>query len=189
MNQELEVKFVNVDPDDVRRRLRDKDALAVAPRHTMRRTIMETPEMAKENTWVRIRDEYNRKTLALKRVTDSQSILGTFEAETEISDPLSTISILEQLGLRVVRRQENDREIWQLEQVTVTVDWWPGIPPLVEIEGADETSVYAAAHQLGFDVKLAKFGSIDGIYKAEYGIDILSMPYLVFSGVGDRDAQ
>jgi adenylate cyclase class 2 len=89
--------------------------------------------------------------------------------------------ILQRIGLREVRYQENYREEWRLAQVVFDFDTWRGLSTFVEIEGPDEASVRQAAAAVGLDFALARFGSVDEIYQSEIGRDILAEPTLLFA--------
>ncbi|MFJ9888528.1 hypothetical protein ACIQRW_22030 [Streptomyces sp. NPDC091287] len=69
----------------------------------------------------------------IKQVTDSTTIDGTTEIETEVSDPHAMAEILRTIGLRVVRYQENYREEWRLGEVAFDFDTWPRA--LAEVPG------------------------------------------------------
>ncbi|WP_228815390.1 CYTH domain-containing protein [Nocardia puris] len=88
--------------------------------------------------------------------------------------------ILTAIGLTQTRYQENYREEWSLGDVVFDLDTWPDLPTFLEVEGPDESSVRRAAADLGLDYSQAKFGSVDTIYLAELGRDILSEPTLLF---------
>ena len=135
---------------------------------------------------MRLRDEGARSTLTLKQVTDATTIDGTTEIETEVADLHAMAEILRSLGMREVRYQENYREEWRLGEVAFDFDTWPDLPTFVEIEGPDEASVRQAAAMLGLDYSMARFGSVDEIYRSESGRDILAEPTLLFADV-DKD--
>ena len=55
------------------------------------------------------------------------------------------------------------------------------MPPFLEVEGPDEAAVRQAALMIGLDFADATFGSVDEVYLATLGRDILAEPRLVFS--------
>ena len=155
-------------------------AVRAFPRTLLTRKIFENDAL-ESGAWVRLRDEGTRSTLTLKQVTDSTTIDGTTEIETEVTDLQAMSEILQRIGLREVRYQENYREEWHLAQVIFDFDTWPGLPTFVEIEGPDEGSVRQAAVAVGLDFGAARFGSVDEIYQSEIGRDILAEPTLLFA--------
>lgn len=180
MKHEYEAKFLSVDSAALQAKLAALGAVRAFPRTLLTRKIFENDAL-EGGAWVRLRDEGTRSTLTLKQVTDSTTIDGTTEVETEVADPRAMSEILSRLGLREVRYQENYREEWRLGKVLFDFDTWPGLPTFVEIEGPDEASVRQAATTLGLDYALARFGSVDEIYLSEMGRDILAEPTLLFN--------
>ncbi|EFL15977.1 class IV adenylate cyclase [Streptomyces sp. C] len=186
MKHEYEAKFLAVDVADLQDRLTKLGADQAFPRTLLTRKIFENDNLD-GGAWLRLRDEGSRSTLTLKQVTDSTTIDGTTEIETEIADLHAMADILRRLGLSEVRYQENYREEWRLGEVAFDFDTWPDLPTFVEIEGPDEASVRQAAALLELDYAEARFGSVDEIYKSEAGRDILAEPTLLFSDAEKAD--
>ena len=185
MKHEYEAKFLAIDSTGLQVRLTALGAVRAFPRTLLTRKIFEN-DAHKGGAWVRLRDEGTRSTLTLKQVTDSTTIDGTTEVETEVADLRAMSEILSRIGLREVRYQENYREEWRLGRVVFDFDTWPGLPTFVEIEGPDEPSVRQAAAAVGLDYAQARFGSVDEIYKSETGRDILAEPTLLFANANDN---
>ncbi|MFJ3435620.1 class IV adenylate cyclase [Streptomyces cyaneofuscatus] len=185
MKHEYEAKFLAVAVDGLQAKLRALGAVQAFPRTLLTRKIFENDAL-EGGAWVRLRDEGTRSTLTLKQVTDSTTIDGTTEIETEVSDLHVMAEILRNVGLREVRYQENFREEWRLGEVVFDFDTWPDLPTFVEIEGPDEASVRQAAALLDLDYTEGRFGSVDEIYKSEADRDILAEPTLLFA---DADKQ
>ncbi|SEO49377.1 class IV adenylate cyclase [Actinacidiphila rubida] len=180
MKHEYEAKFLAVDVDDLQAKLSAMGAVRAFDRTLLTRKIFESDALD-GSQWVRLRNKGTRTTLTLKQVTDADSIHGTTEIETDVSDLGAMAEILTNLGLREVRYQENYREEWQLGDIAFDFDTWPDLPTFLEIEGPDEQSVRQAAGHLGLDYDQARFGSVDAIYKSEAGRDILAEPTLLFA--------
>lgn len=185
MKHEYEAKFLSIESTALQAELAALGAVRAFPRTLLTRKIFEHDAL-ETGAWVRLRDEGTRSTLTLKHVADTATINGTTEVETEVGDLGAMSEILNRLGLREVRYQENYREEWRLGRVVLDFDTWPGLPTFVEIEGPDEASVREAAAALGLDYASARFGSVDEIYKTEVGRDILAEPTLLF-GSEERD--
>ncbi len=177
MKHEYEAKFLSVDVDGLRAKLTELGAVQAFPRTLLTRKLFENGALER-GAWVRLRDDGSRSTLTVKQVTDSTSIDGTTEIETEVADLHAMAEILTLIGMTEIRYQENFREEWHWGEIAADFDTWPGLPTFVEIEGPDEVSVRRAAVALGLDYSLARFGSVDEIYKSELGRDILAEPTL-----------
>lgn len=176
---EYEAKFLEIDADAVRDRLRAVWARQAFDKTMFTRLIFENDAVQGEQ-WLRLRDEGGKTTLTLKQVSDATRINGTTEIEIEVSDLACTAELLAALGLRQVRYQQNYREEWQLDDVIYDFDYWPDLPTFLEIEAGSAEAVRKAVATLGLDYDRARFGSIDLIYKSEQGRDILTEPTLLF---------
>jgi adenylate cyclase class 2 len=167
MNTEIEAKFVNVNHDDIRSKLKVLGAELECPMRNMRRVVIHTPEMTKKNAFIRIRDEGHRTTITYKQF-DKDSIDGAKEYETVIGSFDGIVNIFKESGLDYDTYQESKRENWRLGDVEVMLDEWPWLKPYIEIEGPAETKVKELANQLGFDWNDAYFGGVANIYFNQY---------------------
>ena len=171
MKVEIEAKFLNVDIEDIRNRLRAAGATLEHPMRDMRRALIEEPHHAAERMFIRIRDEGDKVTLTLKKKTKSlheSTIDSTYEIETTVGDFETTVELFKVAGWHYTTYQESRRETWGLDGVEIVIDEWPWIKPYIEIEAESEDAVRAVATTLGFDWKDARFGSVDIIYTKVY---------------------
>lgn len=184
MKTEIEAKFLNVDFEVLRQKLRKRGAQLEQPMRLMRRVIIEPPELAARDAFVRVRDEGDKVTLTYKHFHDYKALAGVKEIELTISDFDAMISIFEQLGLSYKSFQESKRETWRLGDVEVVLDEWPWLNPYIEIEGEKEEHVKEAAAQLGFDWEDAIFGSVTVAYQHQYpksqSHQLINIPRIVF---------
>ena len=67
MKTEIEVKFCDVDINDIRDRLQRAGAVCEQPMRLMRRALIEEPHHAAEHAFLRVRDEGDKVTLTFKR--------------------------------------------------------------------------------------------------------------------------
>lgn len=168
---EVEVKFTDVDIEDVRTRLKQAGASLEQPMRAMRRVLIEEPQHAADHSFIRIRDEGDKTTLTFKRHTHADgpaTVDSVHELETTVGDFDTTVAIFAEAGWKYTTFQESKRETWRLDDVEVVIDSWPWIKPYIEIEGSDEAAVRRAAERLGFDWSSAMFGSVDVIYQRDY---------------------
>ena len=171
MDAEIEVKFLDVDIENVRTRLQDAGAVLEQPMRLMRRALIEEAHHAAENSFIRVRDEGDKVTLTFKRRTKSDaetSIDSTKEIETTVGDFDKTVTIFAEAGWNYTTLQESRRETWRLDDAEVVIDEWPWIQPYIEIEAASEYVVKRVAQALGFDWKDAVFGSVDVVYQRDF---------------------
>lgn len=171
METEWEAAFWPISKDDVRERLTKAGASRIYPERLMRRVNLYPPdeEFAK-HAWVRVRDEGDRITMAIKAVAGA-TMEGQKEAEVTVNDFETARSILRALGCRDKNYQETKRELWELDGTDITIDEWPFLDPFVEIEGHSEDQVKAVSEKLGFTWSEAYFVSADKLYAKQYGVE------------------
>lgn len=171
MKTEIEVKFLGVDHDVLRARLKKIGAECVHPMHELQRVNMDFADrrLEKAGGWVRIRTNGSKTALTYKQL-ESWTLHGVKEVEVEVSDFAETQKLLEAIGLVVGSYQETKRETWHCKGAEVVLDIWPWVRPFVEIEGGSEESVRQIATELGLDWKDGVFGSVEPVYIAEFNI-------------------
>ncbi|HSW81337.1 MAG TPA: class IV adenylate cyclase [Candidatus Saccharimonas sp.] len=173
MQTEIEVKFLSIDHQAMRKKLQAAGGTCQVPMRLMRRTILDFPDLRLEKTndgYVRVRDEGDRATLTYKQFGVELSINSAKEIETTVGDYATTIELLKAIGLEVKSEQETKRETWHLDDCEVVLDEWPWLKPYIEIEGESETALKAAAKKLGLNWADAVTGSVTVAYRAEYDI-------------------
>jgi adenylate cyclase, class 2 len=170
MKTEIEVKFIAVDIDDVRQRLKKLGAECEQPMRLMRRVLIEQPDHEANHSFIRIRDQGDKITLTFKRRAkrSPDKIDDTKEIEVEVGNFEDTVELFKEAGWPHKTYQENRRETWMLDGAEVVIDEWPWLSPQIEIEAEDEATVRAAAAKLGFDWNDAFYGHIDDVYETEY---------------------
>lgn len=182
METEYEAKFLNVDKDEVRARLKSVGATLERAEFLQRRWVLDLPgEKNTREAFVRVRDEGGILTLTWKDYPGG-IINHPKEIEIEVSDFNKTVELLEQLGCTARSYQENHRELWHLDDSKITIDSWPFVEPFVEVEGADESTVERSVKKVGFDWSAAVFSGVNRVYKMKYGdhVMIREMPKLTF---------
>jgi len=170
MKTEIEVKFINIDIEAMRQKLKEVGAHLEQPMRLMRRVLIEQPEHEAVHSFIRIRDQGDKVTLCYKRreAKDGFKIDDTVEIEVEVSDFDTTVELFKEAGWPPKTYQENRRETWNLEDAEIVIDEWPWMPPQIEIEGPTEQAVRAVAEKLGLMWSEARLGHIDQIYQEYY---------------------
>ena len=167
MNTEIEVKFVNINHDDIRDKLRKLGGVLEQPMRLMRRVTIDSKVMKPKNAFLRVRDEGHRTTLTYKQFT-TLSVDGAKEIEIIVSDFQATVDLLAAAGLPYSSFQESKRETWKLGSTEIVLDMWPWLNPYIEIEGESEKLVREVAASLGLDWKNAVFGDVMAAYRMQY---------------------
>lgn len=171
MAVELEAKFLRVDPDSVRDRLREVGAIRVYAERLMCRKTYDFPDrrLGAQNAWVRVRDEKDRVTMSYKRVAEL-SLQGMEEVMIQVDSFDHAGDFLKAIGLEQKSIQESRRETWEFQFCEITIDWWPWVPPFVEVEGPSEEAIRAVSEQLGFDWSKKCHGGIEVVYEDFYEV-------------------
>src|SRR6056297_1632085 len=169
MAQEIEAKFLNVDHDGLRLKLKESGAEQEFAMRNYRRVMFDhEDERFQKNDHsrrLRVRDEGDRVMLNFK---SRSSTVYDNETEVEVSSFEDTVALLKSAGFVDFSYQESRREMWLLDGCEVCLDEWPWIPTYVEIEGPNEEVIKKVAAILGFDWSDAAFGSVDRAYQSEY---------------------
>ncbi len=168
MKDEIEVTFLEIDIDDIRKKLKEIGAQHEGEHHS-RRKLFDYPglPLEKQDSWLRLRDNGGKVTLTFKKVVDGVMK----EAEIIVSDFDTTADILTLVGLSVKRYEENKREEWVLGEYIFDIDTWPLLPTYVEIEGPSLEGIQNIVEKLGFDwVKRVEASPLK-VY-AHYGYDL-----------------
>ena len=167
MNTEIEVKFLHVNHEEVRAKLREAGAVCEKPMRLMRRVTFDSAAMKAKNGWIRVRDEGDKITIGYKQ-TDSLDIDGTKEIETVVGDFEAAVAIFKQLEIDGGSFQESKRESWRFGEVQIELDEWPWLDTFIEIEAPSEKQVGDVAAKLGFDMKNAVSGDVMVAYRDQY---------------------
>jgi adenylate cyclase class 2 len=173
--EEIEAKFLDVDVEDLREKLKSLGAHLVGS-YDYRRKLFDYPDYRLDNThaWIRLRDEGEHVTLTYKERLGAGEgqfgDLGMKEIEVIVSDFDQTESFLKAIGLIEKRYEENRRERWVWDGIVFDIDTWPLIPTYLEIEGSSWEAVEKAAFALGLSWETHMRSSANQVFK-KYGLD------------------
>jgi len=138
--EEIEVKFLNIDPDLIENRLKEVGAKKVFERFYKRKAF-DYPDLRldKAGAWIRLRDEGDKITLAFKQrigmAADAKSNdKGMEEIEVEVDDFEKTANLLLKAGFIEKHYAENKRIRYQLNDIEFDIDFYPQLEPYLEIE-------------------------------------------------------
>jgi adenylate cyclase class 2 len=182
-NLELEAKFININKDEVRKKLLDCGGVLIKPEFLQKRVVFYFPKGHEiDGGWVRVRDEQDKLTMSIKIVSGS-GINDQKEVSLKIDNFEEAEKFLKMLGCTRKSFQENKRELWNVGDVEIMIDEWPFVEPFVEVEGDSEEKIKDVAAKLGFKYEDALFGSAAVITQRNYGLSqdkINSIPEIYF---------
>ena len=98
------------------------------------------------------------------------SIQWQKEIELIIDSYDNAVNLLKTIGAQEKAVQETMREIRELDNVKIMIDWWPFLNPVIEIEWNSELQVKWICEKLEFNWNNAIFDSIDYVYSEKYNI-------------------
>lgn len=170
MKIEYEATFLDIDKEEISGRLKKVGAKLVKPEFLQKRRVFDFPQGKEvKGGFVRVRDESDKVTLTVK-IVDGNKITDQKETEIVVNNFDDTVSILETIGCRSMTYEESRRELWRVDDTDITIDTWPFLGVIVEVEGKSEEAVQIVAEKLGFNWQDAKFCTIGTLYKEKFGM-------------------
>ena len=175
---EIEIKFLAVNPSAIEAKILLLGAKKVYD-HVFEEWIFKKPEWQDYRGRVRIRAEKDKITIAYKETTKKTSE-GNIEIEFTVSDKEQAVAFLEKLDVPLARHQQKRRIHFLLGSVEIDIDFWPKIPPMIEIEGKRLEELENVAKQLGFAMKdMCTLDALQ-IIQDVYHVDLTNVKEYVF---------
>ena len=174
--REREVKVLNIDKDEIEKKLIDVGAILLKDEEqTNIRFDTELDFLKKQyNGYLRIRITKNllngdtKNTLTFKKSVSRGKLRVNEETETEISNSEETIKILQFLGYNKKRPGYKHRRSYSYENITYEIDTWDKetySKPYLEIEMSSEEELEKAIELLNLDRNQITTKSIDELRK------------------------
>src|SRR3989338_8020541 len=176
--EEFEIKFLEVDVPELEKKLLAIGAKKVGE-FDYERAMFDYPDwrLDKNHAWLRLRTDGKKTTLTFKKRTGVKSNDGSIpddgmqENEVELDDYKKAFQIFESLGFIVKLAVKNKRVKYEKKNVAYDIDFYPRIPPFVEIESDSLGAVKDAARGLGFEPSVGLICSPTQVYN-KYGINL-----------------
>lgn len=174
--EEIEVKFLNIDPVLIENKLKEIGAKKVFEKLYKRR-VFDYPDLRldKAGAWLRLRDEGDKITLTFKQrigmgKNAESNDKSMEEIEVEVNDFEKTAQMLLRAGFIEKHYVENKRIRYQLDDIEFDIDFFPGLEPYLEIEAVSWEKIDEAIALLGFNKEDKKIFSTYQIYELK-GVD------------------
>ncbi len=168
MKTEYEVRILDIDVEDIKKRL--EEIKATWEWDLLQRRYVYDFNPKQNGKWIRLRTNGKDTTLTIKDVVSSK-IDGTRELEVGVDDFEKTNLILKELGYTPKGYQENRRCQYKYKGIEIDIDYWPRIPTYLEIEGSSEEEVMDIVKLLGFNEDDVTAKDVESIY-LDYGINL-----------------
>ena len=186
MSVEIEAKFLEVDINDLRSKIKKLGGKKIHKMVMYKRFIYHLHD-PKEKGYIRTREENGKVTITLKKYPADSKYATEFEIALEKGSTIEDAKkILEAQGYKLKAYQESLREKWSLSGCPeIAIDTLPGIPTYVELECKNENEIKKLSKLLGFDMKNAKYGPYTNEYMSYYGdsVNINYVPSLTFKNI------
>ena len=178
--EEFEIKFLEVDVPKLEKKLLETGAEKIGE-YDYSRMLLDYPDfrLNENHSWLRLRTNGKETTLAYK--ADIKDKLGVQEIEVVVDDYEKTYKLLKSLGLVVKREEKNKRIRYKKGEAVFDIDFWPGIPPYLEVEANSIKEAREAANELGFNGDKGLICSASAIY-AKYGYNTQDYSSITFEG-------
>ncbi len=163
METEFEVKILDIDVAYVQSKLETIGANMHLGKRKMKRFVYEL-NPPQENVWLMLRDNGKEITVCEKKI-HANTIDGTKQHEKVVGDFYKTHHQILKSGHLLIAYQENERISYMLNGAAIEIDFWPGIPPYLEIEGSSVEEVENMVSQLGYTMKDTTTLGVPDIYK------------------------
>lgn len=182
--QEIEVRFLEINPDNLKSKLKNLRAQDLGEDYFKEILFYHTDPVFSDNQkrMVRIRQNKDGITLTYKHNLE-HSATGTKEIEFSIDNIEKAQMFLEENGWLFSRFVEKKRHSFLLNNVQVDIDFYPKIPPFVEIEGESEEALKETAKLLELDWKDVEFRSSRVFIIENYKIPLDTLKYYTFDKV------
>jgi len=161
--KEVEVKILNINPEEIRNRLLGLGAEKIF-KGPVSTTLFDFPGrlLKKNGGHLRMRRAGKKAELTYKGGKESKQFKKRHEIGTAVEDYDSMSEILKKLGLKEIKSYSKIRESYRLRDMRFDIDIYPkssGVPPLVEVESTEE-GVKEGVSLLGFQMKDTSTASI-----------------------------
>ena len=173
---EFEAKVLDVEPNSLADTIVQLGGRRVG--NVLLRRLVYDIQADDESRWIRLRDNGETVTLTVKEIKHD-GIDGTTETEVVVGEFEAASELLQRMGFEPKSYQENRRASFELAGARLEIDWWPLIPPYLEIEGDSREHVIEVGRTLGIPEDGLTGENTVKVY-AHYGIDLGSIQDLRF---------
>lgn len=169
MSTEYEVKFLDIDVDEIKKKLKQMGATLVHDKIKYTRYAYLLCE-SKIPGYFRVRDEGGNVTMTIKTYENKD-----FPMEYELNTKNTfneCVEFANALGIKQTAYQESFREKYKHELVhELVLDSLPGIPTYLEIDCSSKDNLDKVIEILNLDKTKMRTGAFDKTYEEYYGIE------------------
>jgi adenylate cyclase, class 2 len=175
--EEFEIKFLEVNVPELEKKLLVIGAKKVAE-YEYSIVLFDYPDfrLDKDHSWLKLRTDGKETTVSFKKRIGVKSSDGSIpddgmqEIEIIVDDYKKTYEIFKSTGFIIKREQQKNRIRYKKGDAVFDIDFWPRIPPYIEIESNSLENAKKASQELGFDPAKGLICSASNVY-VKYGIN------------------
>ncbi len=152
--REIEVKILNINVEEIRKKLLELGATKVFEGE-VHAIAFDFPDsrLDQQDCFVRLRKVGDKTELCFKGEKADSKFKSREEIEVNVSEFDETIKILEKIGLKRFHEGRKNRISYKFEGATFELDSWENIPTFLEIEAKTEEEVESFVNKLGFTME------------------------------------
>jgi adenylate cyclase, class 2 len=154
--KEIEVKILDIDVEDIRNKLLTLGAEKIFDGEVHAFAFdLPNNNFHENGSFVRVRKVGDKAELCFKGKKEDSQFKSQEEIEVNVSEFMTTVKILENIGLKKFHDGKKHRESYKIENTRFEIDNWEKVDPFLEIEAPTEEIVKEYVEKLGFTMEQA----------------------------------
>lgn len=151
--REVEVKILEIDTEKVKKKLKEIGARKEFESRVEYCTYdFEDGRFRRNGGYLRVRKINGKVEVCFKEKVESAKCKVRDETQFVTNDFESITKLLCKVGMHKVHNGYKYRESYRLDDIKYEIDYVPGVPPYIEVEGEDEVQVAKGVEILGFNM-------------------------------------
>ena len=150
--KEIEAKVLEVEPEELRKNLDDIGANKLFEEKVSSEFYDFEDGRIEKKGQIRLRIIGDNSFITRKIDVDDDRAKVKEEIEFEVRNPDQVRKFLKSIGLEKIKSGEKKRAKWKKDSIEYVIDWYPEIPPLLEIEAPKHEKLEDAFDELGYSM-------------------------------------
>ena len=150
--KEIEAKVLDVDVEELKDKLEEISAEKIFE-ETVKSEFYDFEDgRIEQNGQIRLRTVGKKSFITRKTDVEDDRAKVKEEIEFDIDDKNQARQFLKSIGLQKIEQGEKKRAKWKKDSIEYVIDWYPEIPPLLEIEAPTHEKLEDAFDELGYSM-------------------------------------
>ena len=168
MAKEHEIDILEIDRQEATKRLRQLGAVYKGHLQYRRIEFLLGGKVGSKHSWGRVRTDGRKTTITVKRFRGKHLPMDEHEIVTDNFE--EAVKLMSRMTRSRIFYFENERDRYELDGATITLDKWPRVPLFMEIESRSMGHAKELYKKLGIKGEMVGNATIDSIFK-RYGFD------------------